>query len=109
MTGTGKSTFVRRLSGKPVQIGHGLKSRKRVVAGGLSMSLVCSGRTLSHSSTLQASTIPLAAMPRSFRLAQWMEQSFVAVTLLSGVIYLYHITDIRMANTSMRNLALSRR
>src|SRR5438046_1388510 len=42
-------------------------------------------------------------------LAQWMEKSFIAGTLLSGIIYLHRITDPRMKNTSMRNLQLFRK
>src|SRR5262245_53143547 len=42
-------------------------------------------------------------------LAKWLKETFIAGTLLTGIIYLHRITDVRMTNASVRNLTLFRK
>ncbi|KAH8663862.1 P-loop containing nucleoside triphosphate hydrolase protein, partial [Ilyonectria robusta] len=106
MTGTGKSTFIQRLSGKKVKVGHGLYS-ETYDPEEVHCTIDAHAVTLVDTPGFDDTTRTDAEVLQS--LADWMEKTFVAGTLLSGIIYLHRITDVRMTHASLRNLTLFRK
>ena len=42
-------------------------------------------------------------------IAEWLERAYVEDTLLSGIIFLHRITDVRMSGSSIKNLRMFRK
>ncbi|KAF4966909.1 hypothetical protein FSARC_5473 [Fusarium sarcochroum] len=106
MTGSGKSTFIQHLTGQVVRIGHSLHSETSSIQevhfklGGRDVTLV---DTPGFDDTILSDTEVLTI------LANWLQASFVEGTRLSGIIYIHPITEVRIGNTSTRNIKLFRK
>lgn len=105
-TGTGKSTFISKLAGREMKIGHSLSSCTEDVeeipckVGNKYVVLV---DTPGFNDTHRTDTEILSA------LADWMKVSYSENMLLSGIIYLHSISDTRMTHSSLQNLRMFRK
>ncbi|KKA23966.1 hypothetical protein T310_2007 [Rasamsonia emersonii CBS 393.64] len=106
MPGTGKSSFIGKVTGTEVKIGHGL-----------------------HSCTFEIQEVPCRIGDRDVtlvdtpgfgdterseaeilqRIASWLMDRYEENTYLTGVIYLHRISDPRMTESSLRNLTMLRK
>ncbi|MCJ1386854.1 hypothetical protein MMC17_009982 [Xylographa soralifera] len=105
LTGTGKSSFISKLTGKDLQIGHGLQSctskieEAQCKIGFCNVTLVDTpGFDDSNCNDTEILTL----------IASWMKESYDDRTRLTGIIYLQRISDNRMAGSSIKNLAMLR-
>lgn len=100
VTGTGKSTFISKVSGKEVAIGHGLQSETTHVRevtcqiGPYAVTLV---DTPGFDDTNRSDTDVLT------EIANWMGSTYRHGMLLSGILYLHRITDKKITGSSMKN------
>ncbi|KAI4209097.1 MAG: hypothetical protein LQ351_007933 [Letrouitia transgressa] len=105
-TGTGKSTFISKLAGQEVKIGHNLSSCTQEIeevpckVGDEYVILV---DTPGFNDTVRSDTEILTT------LAEWMKASYDENMLLSGIIYLHSISDSRMTRASVQNLRMFRK
>ncbi|MCJ1390893.1 hypothetical protein MMC18_003754 [Xylographa bjoerkii] len=105
LTGTGKSSFISKLSGKDLQIGHGLQSCTSEIEevqckiGLCNVTLV---DTPGFDDTNRSDTEILTLI------ASWMKDAYDDRTRLTGIIYLQRISDNRMAGSSIKNLSMLR-
>ncbi|TVY15502.1 hypothetical protein LARI1_G005745, partial [Lachnellula arida] len=109
MTGTGKTTFIKTLSGEAadkLRTGHDLES--------------CTQEIETVDFRLDDCNITLVDTPgfvdskRSDTeilklIADWLGRSYKDETLLSGIIYLHRISDVRMSGSSIKNLSMFRK
>ena len=124
MTGSGKSTFIQRLTGQQVKIGHNLHSGKCSLLSKHHFHSLTSVKETSSVQevhcTLGQHEVTLVDTPGFDDselsdtevltiLTNWLQTSFIEGTRLSGIIYLHPITQVRMGNTSARNLKLFRK
>ncbi|KAK2794373.1 hypothetical protein FQN52_008732 [Onygenales sp. PD_12] len=104
-TGSGKSSFISKLTGLPVEIGHGLQSCTSAIEeidckiGPYNVTFV---DTPGFDDTDMNDTEILQMI------ATWMKDSYDDNTRLTGVIYLHRITDVRMSGTSVKNIRMLR-
>ncbi|OBT65085.1 hypothetical protein VE03_05191 [Pseudogymnoascus sp. 23342-1-I1] len=105
-TGTGKSSFIKTVSGKDVTVGHGLTS--------------CTEDVLAVPCRIDNENVILVDTPGFGdtnvtdteilrRIAEWMKDSYDDGHLLSGIIYLQRISDVRMEGPSLKNLRMMRK
>lgn len=109
MTGTGKTSLIKNLAGDAaikLKTGHGLESCTQDIEtveckiGGCSVTLVDTpGFDDSKRSDTEILTL----------IADWLESSYNTDALLSGIIYLHRISDIRMSGSSIKNLRMFRK
>ncbi|KAJ5211292.1 hypothetical protein N7491_011112 [Penicillium cf. griseofulvum] len=102
-TGSGKSSFISKYSGKPVKISHNLNactSTIDVYAYDLSPS-----RTVYLIDTPGFDDIKSDSEVLE-ELKTWLENSYRKHIRLNGIIYLHRITDIRMQASAKRNLMI---
>ncbi|KAF8853213.1 hypothetical protein BDZ45DRAFT_598912 [Acephala macrosclerotiorum] len=109
MTGTGKTSLIKNLAGDAaikLKTGHGLESCASIKhmsackIGGCSVTLVDTpGFDDSKRSDTEILTL----------IADWLESSYNTDALLSGIIYLHRISDIRMSGSSIKNLRMFRK
>ncbi|KFX88791.1 hypothetical protein V490_07401 [Pseudogymnoascus sp. VKM F-3557] len=105
-TGTGKTSFIKAVTGKDLKVGHGLTSCTEKVLpvpcriGSKNVILV---DTPGFSDTNVSDTEILR------RIAEWMKDSYDDGILLSGIIYLHNISDVRMDGPSVTNLRMMRK
>ncbi|KAA8893581.1 P-loop containing nucleoside triphosphate hydrolase protein [Sphaerosporella brunnea] len=104
VTGAGKSYFIRKISGlSEVEVGDGLES--------------CTATIKPYSFTYEGTKITLVDTPgfndthRSDTdvlkdIVAWTSQTYKEKRLLSGIIYLHRITDVRMEGSALKNLRM---
>ncbi|KAE9365819.1 P-loop containing nucleoside triphosphate hydrolase protein [Stipitochalara longipes BDJ] len=106
MTGTGKTTFIEKVSGQRLNIGHNLHSctmnieKIHCKIGKHNVTLV---DTPGFDDTSRSDTDVLILI------ANWLRDSYKERTLLSGIIYLHRISDPRMSGSSIKNLRMFRK
>ncbi|KAF2670964.1 P-loop containing nucleoside triphosphate hydrolase protein [Microthyrium microscopicum] len=107
VTGSGKSSFIRRVTcNDDIRIGGGLQSMTQQVQsfhceiGQAQFSLV---DTPGFNDTYISDTDILK------ELASWLLESYQGGTKLNGIIYLHRISDTRMEGSSLRNLRMFRK
>ncbi|KAH8767855.1 hypothetical protein BGZ57DRAFT_899450 [Hyaloscypha finlandica] len=106
MTGTGKTTFIEKVSGQKLNIGHNLHSctmnieKIHCKIGNHNITLV---DTPGFDDTSRSDTDVLILI------ANWLRESYKHHTLLSGIIYLHRISDPRMSGSSIKNLRMFRK
>ncbi|PMD34996.1 hypothetical protein L207DRAFT_517106 [Hyaloscypha variabilis F] len=106
MTGTGKTTFIEKVSGQKLNIGHNLHScttnieKIHCKIGTHKITLV---DTPGFDDTSRSDTDVLILI------ANWLRDSYKDRTLLSGIIYLHRISDPRMSGSSIKNLRMFRK
>jgi hypothetical protein len=127
MTGTGKTTFIEKVSGQKLNIGHNLHScscrpslpspylstpQLTLLAGTMNIERIhC--KIGNHNITL-VDTPGFDDTSRSdtdvlILIANWLRESYKQHTLLSGIIYLHRISDPRMSGSSIKNLRMFRK
>ncbi|KAI4267762.1 MAG: hypothetical protein LQ337_008197 [Flavoplaca oasis] len=105
-TGTGKSTFISKLAGREMKIGHHLHSctdQVEEVPCKVGDQYVILVDTPGFNDTHRSDTEILTA------LADWMKSSYQDKMFLSGIIYLHAISDTRMTHSSLQNLRMFRK
>ncbi|CAH0018597.1 unnamed protein product [Clonostachys rhizophaga] len=106
VTGSGKSSFIALCSGQPVRIGHSLgacTSTVDVYAYDVSPDqTIYLIDTPGFDDTNKSDTEVLS------EIAAWLGESYKKRVLLSGIIYLHRITDIRMQGSAKKNLLMFR-
>ncbi|KAL9036643.1 MAG: hypothetical protein Q9180_004180 [Flavoplaca navasiana] len=105
-TGTGKSTFISKLAGREMKIGHHLHSctdQVEEVPCKVGDQYVILVDTPGFNDTHRSDTEILTA------LADWMKSSYQEDMILSGIIYLHAISDTRMTHSSLQNLRMFRK
>lgn len=109
-TGTGKSSFIARLTGdKSIEIGHGVESATSEIGhynyfdkSGRSVTLIDSpGFDDSREGHTDTDILK--------KIAGFLEMTFKEDKKLSGIIYLHRITDPKMGGVSLRNLRMFRK
>ena len=103
ITGTGKSTFIARMTGKDVKIGHDVDSETQDVGvydTTIDGKWVAFVDTPGFDDTHRTDTQVLEQVAMS--LAKSYEDGYK----INGLIYLHRITDIRMQGTSLKNLRM---
>ncbi|KAL8979899.1 MAG: hypothetical protein Q9205_004877 [Flavoplaca limonia] len=102
-TGTGKSTFISKLAGREMKIGHHLHSctdQVEEVPCKVGDQYVILVDTPGFNDTHRSDTEILTA------LADWMKSSYQEKMFLSGIIYLHAISETRMTHSSLENLRM---
>ncbi|MCJ1435575.1 hypothetical protein MMC27_004949 [Xylographa pallens] len=105
LTGAGKSSFISKLTGKDLRIGHGLQSCTSEIEevqckiGLCNVTLV---DTPGFDDSNRSDTEILSLI------ASWMKDAYDDGTRLTGIIYLQRISDNRMTGSSIKNLAMLR-
>ncbi|KAJ0421505.1 hypothetical protein BJY00DRAFT_282349 [Aspergillus carlsbadensis] len=106
VTGSGKSSFISRCSGKVVKVGHQLEActtHVDVYAYEVSPAqTVYLIDTPGFDDTNRSDTEVLK------EIARWLVASYRGKILLNGIIYLHRITDIRMQGSARKNLIMFR-
>lgn len=106
MTGVGKSSFVRILTGSDVPVGHGIESRTTTLSGysfehgQYVINLI---DTPGFNDTNKSDTEILE------EIAIWLNLTYRADVQLTGIIYLHRISDNRMARPAVTNLEMLQR
>ncbi|KAF3921570.1 hypothetical protein AA313_de0203902 [Arthrobotrys entomopaga] len=128
VTGSGKSTFIATLTGRPIEIGHGLQSCKKPIPNiiydpqPLNFGPPCikgTGEVAVYSYRDEATDriIYLVDTPgfddttRSDtdvlkEVAYFLSVSYSSKIKLSGIIYLHRISDLRMQGSALKNLRM---
>ncbi|KAF8130060.1 P-loop containing nucleoside triphosphate hydrolase protein, partial [Mycena galopus ATCC 62051] len=109
-TGTGKSSFIQRLTGdKSIEIGHTVESATSEIGrynyfyeDGRSVTFVDSPGFDDSREGVTDTDVPR-------KIAAFLEQEFHEDKKLTGIIYLHQITDTRMGGISVRNLRMFRK
>ncbi|KAI9675987.1 MAG: hypothetical protein M1822_008373 [Bathelium mastoideum] len=106
VTGSGKSTFIKTVSGnEDIEIGHALESCTADLVGysfhfrGYNVNLV---DTPGFNDTFKSETEVLQLI------ADWLGGSYKSDTRLSGIIYLHSINNTRMEGSALRNFKMFR-
>ncbi|KAL8870259.1 MAG: hypothetical protein Q9174_003654 [Haloplaca sp. 1 TL-2023] len=106
-TGSGKSTLISKLAGRPVQVGHGLKSCTQhvdefpcIIAGRQVILVDTPGFNDTFLSDTDVLTILVDWLKESDKDKEWQ---------FSGIIYLHSIQEPRMYGPSLENLRMFRR
>lgn len=125
-TGTGKSSFIKAVTGKALEIGHGLESCKTTKSSHVSWVERPTHNVLGTKDVLAVpfkignQDVLLVDTPGFddtnvndteilTRIADWMKETYDEGSLLSGIIYLHRISDPRMDGASMKNLRMFRK
>ncbi|KEY73898.1 hypothetical protein S7711_06105 [Stachybotrys chartarum IBT 7711] len=106
VTGSGKSSFIARCSGKPVRIGHGLNGCTTTVD--VFEYDVSTRRRVYLIDTPGFDDTSRSDAEVLKEIATWLGDSYKNKILLNGIIYLHRITDRRMPGSARRNLLLFR-
>ncbi|KAF8153675.1 P-loop containing nucleoside triphosphate hydrolase protein [Mycena galopus ATCC 62051] len=109
-TGTGKSSFIQRLTGdKSIEIGHSVESATSEI--GHYNYFYEDGRsvTFADSPGFDDSREGVTDTDVLRKIAAFLEQEFHEDKKLTGIIYLHRITDTRMGGISVRNLRMFRK
>ncbi|KFZ01994.1 hypothetical protein V501_09696 [Pseudogymnoascus sp. VKM F-4519 (FW-2642)] len=102
-TGTGKTSFINAVTGRSLKVGHGLTSCTEDV---LAVSCRIGSENIILVDTPGFSDTHLTDTEILRRIAGWMKDSYDDGFLLSGIIYLHNINDIRMDGPSLKNLRM---
>lgn len=123
MTGTGKTTFIEKVSGQKLNVGHNLHScsfphqlsvhqRSQFSPGTTNIEKIhCK---FGNQNITLVDTPGFDDTSRSdtdvlILIANWLRDSYKQHTLLSGIIYLHRISDPRMSGSSIKNLRMFRK
>ncbi|KAK6539282.1 hypothetical protein TWF694_009517 [Orbilia ellipsospora] len=103
--GSGKSTFIAKLTGRSIEIGHGLQSCTGEVAvysyrDEETNRIIYLVDTPGFDDTTRSDTDVLKEV------AYFLSVSYSSKIKLSGIIYLHRITDIRMQGSTLKNLRM---
>ncbi|KAG9604379.1 hypothetical protein KCU77_g1209, partial [Aureobasidium melanogenum] len=101
MTGSGKSNFISKLTGKDVGIGHGLRSQTDQV---YQSDIPFEGRHVTLVDTPGFADTSISDTDVLKMIAGFMASSYESGVLLSGIIYLHDITHTRVEGPSLRNI-----
>ncbi|OBT73212.1 hypothetical protein VF21_08693 [Pseudogymnoascus sp. 05NY08] len=102
-TGTGKTSFINAVTGRDLKVGHGLTSCTEDV---LAVSCRIENENVILVDTPGFSDTHLSDTEILRRIAGWMKDSYDDGFLLSGIIYLHNINDVRMDGPSLKNLRM---
>lgn len=125
LTGSGKSTFISKLTGKDVEIGHGLQSCEQIfpIHPQFGSELTCHGTGTSEIEEVHCKigqyNVTLVDTPGFddtnctdteilTLIASWMKDAYDDKTKLTGIIYLHRISDNKMSGSSYKNLKMFR-
>ncbi|KAI9703440.1 MAG: hypothetical protein M1820_005913 [Bogoriella megaspora] len=101
-TGSGKSSLIRKITGREdVSVGHALKSETQSVQA---YSITVEGRLLTLVDTPGFDDTLRLDVDVLRDVASWMAERYQSGTLLSGIIYLFPITSVRMSGSSITGL-----
>ncbi|KXH64061.1 kinesin light chain [Colletotrichum salicis] len=106
MTGTGKTSLIKTLAGEAasqLRIGHGLESCTQDIET-VDFSLDGHKVTLVDTPGFDDSERSDTEILRL--IAAWLQNSFKNELLLSGLIYLHRISDVRMSGSSRKNMRM---
>ncbi|KAI0080924.1 hypothetical protein K474DRAFT_1704220 [Panus rudis PR-1116 ss-1] len=106
-TGTGKSTFVNLASGGKLTVGDGLRSCTSEVA--YSKQFLLDGRRVVLIDTPGFDDTTVSDTDILKRIALELQMTYEQGFKLSGILYLYRISDVRMGGISRRNLNMFRK
>ncbi|KAF4985277.1 hypothetical protein FGRMN_11241 [Fusarium graminum] len=106
MTGSGKSTFIQRVTGQNVKVGHNLLSETSSVQ---EVHFIADQHPVTLVDTPGFDDTELSDTEVLTILTNWLQTSYIEGTRLCGLIYMHPITQVRMGNTSARNLKLFRK
>ncbi|KAI1349338.1 hypothetical protein F5Y01DRAFT_327531 [Xylaria sp. FL0043] len=106
MTGSGKSTFVARATGRRVRIGHDLFSCTQSIS--IFDFVDEQSRRVYLIDTPGFDDTSRSDAETLDRLGSYLSASYGAGIRIDGVIFLQRITDVRMAGSGVRNLAMLR-
>ncbi|KAF2680394.1 hypothetical protein K458DRAFT_373693, partial [Lentithecium fluviatile CBS 122367] len=105
-TGTGKSSFVRLVTGdQSIVVGHGLQSTTTAVKEykfryqGINFVLI-------DTPGFDDTNVPDPVILQS--ITEWLTQSYLNGQKLNGILYLHRITDPRMQGSALRNFRMFR-
>ncbi|KAG0649196.1 GTP-binding A [Hyphodiscus hymeniophilus] len=102
-TGTGKTSFIKAVTGKDLQIGHSLTSCTEDV---LAVPFRIGNENVMLVDTPGFSDTNISDTEILRRIAAWMKDTYDDGCLLSGIIYLHRIIDPRMDGPSLKNLRM---
>ncbi|SMQ55269.1 unnamed protein product [Zymoseptoria tritici ST99CH_3D7] len=105
-TGTGKTSFIKAVTGKNLEIGHSLTSCTDAVR---EVPCTIDGENVVLIDTPGFSDTHLSDTEILRRIAEWMQDAYDEGSLLSGIIYLHRITDVRMDGPSLKNLRMMKK
>lgn len=125
-TGTGKSSFIKAVTGKALEIGHSLESCKTTKSSHISE---VERHTQNVIGTKDVLAVPFKIGNQDVllvdtlgfddtsvndaeiltRIANWMKETHYEGSLLPRIIYLHRISDPRMDSASMKNLRMFRK
>ncbi|KAF1960061.1 hypothetical protein CC80DRAFT_465620 [Byssothecium circinans] len=107
LTGVGKSTFIRNVTGRTdIIIGHGLTSQTSEVCG---YSFKHRGRQYHLIDTPGFNDTFESDKEITMNILKWLESSYRAGTQLSGIVYLHNISTPRIAGSALENLIMFRK
>ncbi|PMD53669.1 uncharacterized protein K444DRAFT_571192 [Hyaloscypha bicolor E] len=101
--GTGKTSFIKAVTGMDLEVGHNLAS--------------CTDAVLQVPCTIENENVVLVDTPGFSdthlsdteilrMIAEWMKDTYDEGFLLSGIIYLHRIIDVRMEGPNLKNLRM---
>ncbi|KFZ02161.1 hypothetical protein V500_00399 [Pseudogymnoascus sp. VKM F-4518 (FW-2643)] len=105
-TGTGKTSFINSVTGRDLKVGHGLTSCTEDVHA---VSCRIGNENVILVDTPGFSDTNISDTEILRRIAAWMQDSYDDGFLLSGIIYLHNINDVRMEGPSLKNLRMMRK
>ncbi|KAH9205376.1 P-loop containing nucleoside triphosphate hydrolase protein [Leptodontidium sp. 2 PMI_412] len=105
-TGTGKTSFIKAVTGKDLQIGHSLTSCTEDV---LAVPCRIDNENVMLVDTPGFSDTNFSDTEILRRIAAWMKDTYDDGFLLSGIIYLHRIIDPRMEGPSLKNLRMMKK
>ncbi|KAL4911156.1 P-loop containing nucleoside triphosphate hydrolase protein [Aspergillus multicolor] len=107
VTGAGKSSFISCCSGGEVKVGHGLEACTAEV--GVYAYDVSPERTVYLIDTPGFDDTTRSDSEVLKEIAGWLVSSYKGKILLSGIIYLHRISDVRMQGSAKKNLLMFRK
>ncbi|KAH6674426.1 P-loop containing nucleoside triphosphate hydrolase protein [Halenospora varia] len=105
-TGTGKTSFIKTVTGQDLEVGHNLTSCTENV---LPIPCRIGNENVVLVDTPGFSDTNLSDTEILKRIATWMQDEYYEGSLLSGIIYLHRIIDPRMEGPSLKNLRMMKK